>query len=157
VARTLRENESIELFALGSSDRLARSVYNADPALIKSENTGFDFGRVMIKYRYQMPDGATLWITPSIGRHVSTLALTSKLATVPDATLDVHSNVYGCRAGWRGRVTTSMVVTAGLDLEAATSDLARTGAVTSPPREGDIYVFGQALPDRKNVDTWQTT
>jgi TonB family protein len=154
IVRDLRENESLELFALGSSDRLTRSVGNADPLLVKTELTGFDFGRIMVKYKYQMPEGATVWLTPSIGRDVSTL--TSNFGGAP-STLDNTSTVFGLRAGWRGRVMPSMVVTGGLDLEGTLSDLSRTGSVTSPPREGDIHVFGQPGPDRVNADSWQTT
>jgi TonB family protein len=154
LVRQLRDNESLEVFAFGSSDRLTRSVDSADPTAVKSETTGFDFGRVMVKYRYQMPDGATLWITPSAGRDVSTLA--SNFGGSP-STLDVRTNVFGLRAGWRGRVGPNMVVTAGLDAEASFADLTRNGAVASPPREGDIHVFGQPAPDKVSADTWQTT
>jgi TonB family protein len=154
LVRDLRDNESVELFALGSSDRLARSVGSADPSEVKTETTGFDFGRIMVKYRRQMPDGDSMWVTPSIGRDVSTYQ--SNFGG-PPSTLDIRSNVYGFRAGWRGRVSSSMVVTAGVDAEGTTSDIARSGSVTSPPREGDIHVFGQPGPDKVNADTWQTT
>ncbi len=154
VVRDLRENESLELFALGSSDRLTRSIGASDPTQVKTENTGLDFGRIMLKYRYQMPDGASVWLTPSVGRDVSTY--TSNFGG-PPSTLDITSNVYALRAGWRGRVTPSMVVTAGVDTEATTSDLSRSGALTAPPREGDVHVFGQPGPDKVNADAWQTT
>src|SRR3712207_8809278 len=52
------------------------------------------------KYRYQTPDGATIWVTPSVGRDHS--ALTSNFGGAP-STLDVKSNLFGLRAGWRGR------------------------------------------------------
>ena len=151
--RTLRENETLELFALGSSDRLTR-VDSSDPSTIKTENTGLDFGRVMLKYRYQTPEGSTVWLTPSIGRDISTY--TSDFGG-PASTLDITSNVYALRSGWRGRVASSMVVTSGVDIEATTSAMSRTGALTSPPREGDIHVFGQPGPDKVNADAWQTT
>ncbi|APR79515.1 TonB family protein / TonB-dependent receptor [Minicystis rosea] len=154
LVRQLRDNESLELFAFGSSDRLTRSVDSADPTQVKSERTGFDFGRVVLKYRYQMPDGATLWVTPSVGRDVSTLE--SNFGGAP-STLDIKTNIFGLRAGWRGRVGPNMVVTAGLDVEASLADLARSGAVASPPREGDIHVFGQPAPDKVSADTWKTT
>jgi hypothetical protein len=152
ILRDLRENESLELFALGSSDRLTR-VDNTAPNQVKTQNTGLDFGRVMVKYRYQMPDGGSVWLTPSIGRDVSTY--TSNFGG-PPSTLDIQSNIYALRSGWRGRVASSAVVTTGLDVEATMSDVQRTGALTSPPREGDIAVFGEPGPDKVNADSWQT-
>jgi hypothetical protein len=154
LVQDLRENETIEVFALGSSDRLTRSVGSADPLQVKTENTGFDFGRVILKYRYQMPEGASVWLTPSVGRDVSTL--TSNFGG-PPSTLDIATNVFGVRGGWRGRVHPSIVVTGGFDLEGGMSDLHRSGSVTQPPREGDVHVFGQPGPDRVNSDNWQTT
>jgi TonB family protein len=154
LVRDLRDNESIELFALGSSDRLTRSLDATDPTQVKTEKTGLDFGRILLKYRYQMPDGGSVWVTPSIGRDVSTY--TSNFGG-PPSTRDIDSDVYALRAGWRGRVAGSMVVTAGLDAEATVSSIDRSGALTSPPREGDIYVFGQPGPDKVNADTWQAT
>jgi TonB family protein len=154
IVRDLRENESIEIFALGSSDRLTRSLDATDPTQVKTEKTGFDFGRVMIKYRYQMPDGSSVWITPSIGRDIQTY--TSNFGG-PPSTLDIDSDIYALRAGWRGRVWPSVVATAGLDLEATAADINRSGSLTSPPREGDIYVFGEPGPDTVNADTWQAT
>lgn len=154
VVRELRENETVEAFALGSSDRLTRSVSGGDPNRLKSESTGFDFGRVMVKYRYQMPEGASVWVTPSVGRDVSSFKSNFGGA---DATLAVASNVFGLRAGWRSRVDAHVVVTAGLDVEASVSDLSRQGAVATPPREGDVHVFGQVGPDKVGSDAWRTT
>ncbi len=48
------------------------------------------------------------------------------------------------------------MATTGLDVEATSSSIQRTGSLTSPPREGDIYVFGEAGPDNVNADAWQT-
>ncbi len=108
----------------------------------------------MLKYRYQMPDGESVWITPSIGRDVSTY--TSNFGG-PPSTLDNSSDVFALRSGWRGRVLPSMVVAAGVDVEATTLTLSRSGSLTEPPREGDIHVFGQPGPDTVNADTWNTT
>jgi len=108
----------------------------------------------MVKYRYQMPEGESVWVTPSVGRDVS--SSTSNFGGA-NATLDIASTVFGLRAGWRGRLGPHVVVTAGLDLEASMSDLARQGAVTTPPREGDVHVFGQVGPDKVGSDAWRTT
>ena len=150
----LGPNESIELFALGSSDTLRRTVTNPDPAQTKSEETLTAFGRVALTYRKQTDDGQSLFVTPSFGRdHTSSVA---RFGGAPTE-LDSASWVYGLRAGWRGRLSDSVVATAGIDVEAATSDLSRRGSVTLPPREGDITVFGQAPGDQVNFDSWSTT
>lgn len=152
IVRDLRENESIELFAFGSSDRLTR-VDDTEPSQVKTQNTGLDFGRVMLKYRYQMPDGSTVWLTPSFGRDWN--MYTSNFGG-PPSTLNSQSNVYALRSGWRSRVASSVVATLGLDVEATSTDVQRSGSLTSPPREGDVYVFGEAGPDKVNADSWST-
>ena len=73
---------------------------------------------------------------PRSGRDLSTY--TSNFGG-PPSTLDLQSNVYALRFGWRGRVASSLVVTTGLDVEATTSSVQRSGALTEPPREGDVY------------------
>jgi outer membrane receptor protein involved in Fe transport len=45
----------------------------------------------------------------------------------------------------------------GIDAEVTQSRLSRFGSVNQPPREGDIYVFGQAPANTVNVDAWHTT
>ncbi len=154
VVRELRPNETIEAMVLGSLDSLTRSVPSDDPTLVKSETTGYDFGRVALKYRYQMSDGSSVFATPWVGRDVQTAS--TSFGGAP-ATLAVHSNWLGLRAGWRGKLLDNLVATAGVDVEASFSSLWRRGAVTTPPREGDIHVFGQPGPTQTNGDDWRAT
>jgi TonB family protein len=152
--RDLRENESLELFGLLSRDVLTRSVADADPAAVKSEQTNFTFGRVIVKYQRQLSDGSSVFVTPSFGRDFDSTV--TRFGGAPSE-LSKASDVFGLRAGFRGKLAPQVLISAGLDVEASRSDLSRRGAVTSPPREGDIYVFGQQPPDRINADTWQAT
>lgn len=154
IVRDLGANESIELFALGSSDALSRTVDSPDPTQRKSEQTSFRFGRVMLKYRRQLPDGSSVQITPSVGRDAQSTV--TSFGGAPSS-LAIDSTVFGLRAAWRGKVLPEIQVSAGLDVEGTLSDLARRGAVTSPAREGDIHVFGQLPPDRINADAWQSS
>lgn len=154
VVHDLGPNETIELFALASSDDLRRTVTNPDPAQTKSEQTLTAFGRVALTYRRQTDDGQSVFVTPSFGRdHTSSVA---RFGGAPTE-LQARSWVYGLRAGWRGRIAEAIVATAGIDVEATTSELSRRGSVTLPPREGDVAVFGQAPGDQVNFDAWSTT
>ena len=154
IVHDLGANETIEIFALGSSDTLSRTVDSTDPKARKNEATISRFGRVMVKYRHKLPDGSSVQLTPSIGRDAQ-----STVATFGDSasSLSIDSTVFGLRAGWQSKVLPSLQITAGLDVEGTLSDLARRGSVTSPPREGDIHVFVQPPSDRTNADTWQST
>ena len=150
----LGPNETVELFVLGSNDDLTRTVTNPDPALVKREATGSGFSRFAVTWRKQLDDGSSVWVTPSFGRDRK--RTTSYFGATP-TDLDVASSNYGLRAAWRGKALEHVVVTGGVDFEAQLSDLARTGAVTLPPREGDVSVFGQVPGDQINVDQWSTT
>jgi hypothetical protein len=44
----------------------------------------------------------------------------------------------------------------GLDAEGTSSSLNRLGSIGAPPREGDIYVFGEPPPPQINSDSWHT-
>jgi hypothetical protein len=50
---------------------------------------------------------------------------------------------YGLRAQARRRATAWLWVAAGLDAQGVRSTVTRSGSLTLPPREGDVYVFGQ--------------
>jgi hypothetical protein len=45
----------------------------------------------------------------------------------------------------------------GLDAEFSLSFLHRDGSIGAPPREGDVYVFGEPPPAKVNFDDWKTT
>ena len=154
IEHDLGANESIQLFGLISNDTLVRTVTNPDPELTKREETLAAFSRVMVRYRRQFEDGSSVIVTPSIGRdHQRSI---SRFGGAP-AQLDNVATAYGFRANWRGKVASSISVLAGVDFEAAESSLQRRGSITLPHREGDIFVFGQAPPDKGNVDQWETT
>lgn len=154
IVHDLGANETIELFALGSSDTLSRTVDSADPAARKSEQMTSRFGRVIVKYRRRLSDGSSVQITPSFG--LDAQSTVTSFGGAPSS-LAIDSTVFGLRSGWQGKVLPDVQVSAGLDVEGTLSDLARRGSVTSPPREGDIHVFGQPPSDRSNADTWQST
>jgi TonB family protein len=154
IERDLRPNESVSFVMLGSGDTLVRTVPNVDPAQVKSEQNDISYWRTMLLYKRQFEDGSSVFLTPSYGRdHTRTL---SRFGGAP-TDLDIRSEDFGLRAGHRAKLSPLLTTTVGLDFEATRSDLSRVGAVTLPPREGDIHVFGQPPGDQVNADDWHTT
>ncbi|HEY8088294.1 MAG TPA: TonB-dependent receptor, partial [Polyangiaceae bacterium] len=64
--------------------------------------------------------------------------------------------VYGLRAGWQGPIEKYLPGSVGIDAEMQTSSLHRAGSIGAPPREGDVYVFGEPPPSQINFDDWKT-
>jgi TonB family protein len=142
---------TIEVGGLASTDATDRSTPSADPAQRKTESTTLRWGRVYARYRRDDVDGSAVTVTPWFGADASSRV--SRFGGTP-AELTNDSTLFGLRASWRGKPLAGVVVTAGLDAEVVSSSIHRAGSVTSPPREGDARVFGQAPSDRVNADTW---
>jgi TonB family protein len=150
----LSPRESVEMGAMLSNDRLNRTVASSDPAAVKREGRSTAFWRVFSRYERKLDDGGEVSLVPSYG--VDDSDLTSRFGQTPTE-LSSTSRVFGLRGAWRGRAASYLSFTAGLDVEAVSSDLRRSGSVTSPAREGDIRVFGQARSDALATDSWSTT
>jgi hypothetical protein len=135
-----------------SSDAVDRTVASADPAERKSETRSLKWNRVYFRYRREIAEGASVTLLPWAGTEASRLA--SRVGGVTSS-IDTDATVFGLRASWRGRPTKWMTVSAGVDVEGSAGSLRRSGSVTSPPREGDVYVFGQAPSDQIGADTWR--
>ncbi|HYP74491.1 MAG TPA: TonB-dependent receptor [Polyangiaceae bacterium] len=143
----------VELGGMISSDDVARTVGNADPAYRKEENRHLSFQRIYLRYETETADGGKVSAMPWLGWDRSTL--TGRFGGTPTV-LEVDSHDYGFRASYRGRVAPFLTTEVGLDLEASTHSARRVGSVTAPPREGDARAFGQPPSDQVNLDTWQT-
>jgi TonB family protein len=148
------EGESVEVGGLLSSDRISRSLAEADPNETKSESKSIGFERVYMRYERHLDDGGKVTATPFFGFDRSTIS--NHFGAVP-AELRNDATVYGVRAGWSGSPTELLALGLGVDAEVMTSSLTRSGSVTSPPREGDVRIFGQAPSDQVNADEWKTT
>ena len=149
----LAPHETIEIGGLASSDRTTRNLINPDPALSTSQTTGLDFQRIYLRYERHLPDSSIIEVVPSWGINSSSLV---NQYGATQTTVDNDSNLLGLRAGWRGPATSFLRVSAGLDGEVLVSSLHRSGSIGFPPREGDIYVFGQAPPSQVSTDAWKT-
>ena len=147
------KNSYLELGGMLSSDNVARTVSNSDPAYRKQEKQSMDFQRVYFRYETETSDAGKVSVLPWLGWDRSTL--TGRFGGTPTV-LEVDTRDYGFRASYRGRAAPFLTAEVGLDLEAASHSARRVGSVTSPPREGDARAFGQPPSDQVNVDTWNT-
>lgn len=153
VQYAFQKGETVELGGLVSTDAIDRTLLDPDPAQTKRENKRLGFGRLWARYEKKLANGESITVLPSWGRDVS--SRTNLFGATP-ATLDSDSDVFGLRAFWRGQATKWLGVQVGVDADFTASSVHRSGSITTPPREGDIYVFGQPPSDQVNVDDWKT-
>ncbi len=147
------KGETLELGGLISSDAIDRTLVDADPAQTKRESRRLGFGRVWLRYEKKLANGESITVLPSWGRDVS--SVTNRFGATP-ATLDTDANVFGLRAFWRGQATKWLGFQVGVDADFTATSVHRSGSITTPPREGDVRVFGQPPSDQVNVDDWKT-
>ena len=147
------EDESVEVGMLLSSDSINYSLVGSDPQDTKSDLKETGFQRFYLSYKRSLADGGTVSVVPYFGTDRSDR--TSKFGDIP-AELSNRSKIFGFRANHIASVNEFVATTIGLDTEFTWSQLSRQGSVTTPPREGDIYVFGQMPSDQVNADQWNT-
>jgi hypothetical protein len=144
----------LRAFVLGSDDRVSRNLGSSAVGLPERvETQGQRWWRAALAYSERGQDdrvGATLWVggawqtlDQSFG-----LAPTSQTASERDV---------GVLARYKATLAPRLRLTLGLDAALARTHVARAGSLTSPPREGDISVFGQPPGDDVNADTWTAT
>ncbi|HTQ06857.1 MAG TPA: TonB-dependent receptor [Polyangiaceae bacterium] len=153
VSYTPDEDTSLELGTLFSYDTIDHNLGSSDPADIKREAKMTRFSRYYLHY-VKKQGGDTTSIVPYVG--FDETRVRDIFGTVP-AELDNRTTVYGLRASYTTNPVPWIAFSAGIDLEAAVSSLTRNGSVTTPPREGDLHVFGQLPQDQDNFDNWKTT
>jgi TonB family protein len=151
VGYSIRKGESIEAGGFLSSDAVDRTVASADPETRDTESQSNDWWRVYLRYRRELEGGGVVSVVPSFG--VDDTSLVSHFGGT-STELETHDKVYALRATYRGAPKDGLRWTAGLDAEFTSATVHRIGSVTSPPREGDVRVFGQAPSDQISADTW---
>lgn len=149
----LGKSEYIEFGGLVSGDKQVRTQPSSDPSLRVSETRELTFQRASVHYSRVLDEGAEVDVTPWYGHDLATR--TGDFGGVPTETR-TESNIAGFRAFHRGRISETVGSLLGLDFELVQSNSARSGSITSPPREGDPYVFGRVPADQINSDEWST-
>lgn len=145
--------ETLELGGLYSSDALDRTLLEPDPADTKRDSRRLRFGRAYLRYEKKLKSGATIVLLPSYGQNASRIV--NRFGATPTE-LSADADVFGFRGTYRAQPEKWIGVAFGLDVELTASSLRRAGSVSTPAREGDVRVFGQAPSDQINVDTWHT-
>jgi hypothetical protein len=154
VSLALRQDEAIDLVLLGSGDALDRTVVSADPARVHRETTSSSFHRAYLRYTRSLEDGSSVVVTPFFGQDRD--ALDASFGAVPARREEVAWR-YGARASYRLPLGGAVTASVGLDALGSSSSLSRQGSLNIPPREGDLYVFGQPPGADVNADRWSTS
>jgi hypothetical protein len=136
----LREGEELSLLFLAADDHLRQSVFSLDPAQARTANTDTSSYRLVLRYTRVIGDGARVEVAPFFGYDDNRQG--TKFGVTPSE-LDVESYRYGVRADYRRVLAAWATFMTGLDLLGTRSSVLRFGSLATPPREGDIYVFGQ--------------
>ncbi|MBN9162823.1 MAG: TonB family protein [Myxococcales bacterium] len=150
----LGANEWIETGGLFSGDRQSRTQPSNDPARRVTDTRVLHFQRFDVAYHKQLADGSEVDIVPWYGHDLSRRS--GDFGGVPTS-LESESHIVGVRTEWRGRLAKDWTARTGLDFELVQSEARRSGSITSPPREGDAYVFGRPPADQVSADVWKST
>jgi TonB family protein len=149
---TLGKDEELAATFLSSDDYLRRTVPSTDPLEIRTQDTVLHSRRLILRYTRLFADGSSLAITPSFGYDEN--ASTLKFGSTP-ALLDIVAWQYALRASYRRRVASNTTLSIGIDFQERNHEALRVGSVNLPPREGDIYVFGQPPTSDILIDHWR--
>ena len=141
----LSRAESVEIGGMVARDSVSDQVPSEDPTNVQSQTHDTGFRRVWVRYKKQTETGAEILVVPSLG--TNTDSLVDAFGLVPTE-LEVDATILSLRASWRKRVADWLTVSAGADGQYTDSHFRRTGASTSPPRPGDLSVFGQPPSDQ---------
>lgn len=140
----------LTLFAFGSVDRLAREPPSGDPARARSLTQDADFHRLTARYVTQV-DGARVVVSPWAG--FDARARRERVGAHPT---DEAGGAWlgGLRASWSRPLRAGVTLRLGVDAEGAVTEVERVGSLTRPPRDGDLYVYGQVPPGDARADRW---
>jgi hypothetical protein len=147
----LGEGEQLDLVFLASRDDLTEAVGNADPSRTQRQTTQRTFERLYARYRRGLDDGSSVLVVPWVGHDTSDL--TESFGQRP-ALLDASAWRGGLRASRRLRLANWAGLTLGADVEAASTNLSRSGSLEIPAREGDEVAFGEAPGPDHGQDSW---
>jgi TonB family protein len=141
--------ESVELGGLVSSDQVDDTVPSEDPTTYQQQTRSTSFSRVWVRWRNKGDNGSEISVVPAIGADSDRLI--DRFGAIP-TNVDVESILGSLRITWRKRLADWITASIGLDGQVTSSRYSRTGSNTSPPRQGDFSIFGQAPSDQIGHD-----
>ena len=145
----ISESERLSVSFLGANDQLTRSLPAADPAFAQRDALETATYRGIVRYTRRGAD--------SLGEVAPYFGWDSSLKTTDfggrPTRLANGTFRFGVRAFWQ-KPLGRFELTVGLDLDGARAHIERSGALTLPPREGDLYVFGQPPGDDVYADRY---
>jgi TonB family protein len=144
--------EGLSLTYLASSDEIERGVPSADPAAVVRDARTQAMDRLYLRRRTRSNDGATLDVVGFLGREED---VNRQYVGRAGTSLEERVVLGGLRATWNGAIRKGVDLAAGFDGEVRSGDLARTGSLALPSREGDAVVFGQPPPAESARDGWR--
>lgn len=154
IAQTPVADGEGRLFALGSRDRLTRTVDSDDPAARKEQRLANDVLRAGAGWRGPAAGGSAQ-LTFYLGRDEERTAL--RFGEVP-ANLRTERWLAGARAEQvHALAEIPAVLTLGAEVSLARDDVHRDGSLGTPAREGDVAIFGQPPGDDVASDDWIAT
>ncbi len=149
----LNANDSLRILGFGVRDRVSRGIPSLTPDTAFVEDRTSTFHRIALKFERTRGAHVTSALTAWLGVDDDD---TSMMFGQQDALAKQRAWRGGLRLAERRRVADWLTVRFGLDAEFARTTTTRDGALSLPPREGDITVFGQPPGDRINNDKWRT-
>ncbi|HEU4405527.1 MAG TPA: TonB-dependent receptor [Polyangiaceae bacterium] len=154
-AARLRAGEGLRATLLSSRDEFRRSVGGDDPSARRGDRRRSSFDRVFVRYERSLPDGASVALTPFVGRDERSLE--ASFGFGPPSRLALRSLRYGARAEYAAPLGAQAKLALGLDASGAATRVERAGSPSRPPREGDPYAFGEPPGDAYDVDAYRTS
>ncbi len=144
---------TLTMLVFGAGDRSSRGIPSLDVGRGFVEDTRSRFHRVGVSLRQVGGDGSTRTIAAWVGGSED-----DQFSDYGDVELRTDESVIsgGLRLDQHRDIASWISLRMGLDLEVQRNANGRTGALSLPPREGDIAVFGQHPGNRVNSDRWKT-
>ncbi|MGN6106630.1 MAG: TonB-dependent receptor domain-containing protein [Kofleriaceae bacterium] len=140
-------------WVLGALDRLDRTLDSDDPATRTTQRIDQRTLRAQVSIARETTAGtdrAMLWIGRDRGA--------DELAVGPiPAHQRIATWVGGARASQHTRLSSLATLAIGVDVDAESARITRTGSLAIPAREGDPKIFGQPPGDDVAADRWFAT
>ncbi|HEY2030566.1 MAG TPA: TonB-dependent receptor [Myxococcales bacterium] len=145
----LRAHETLEVLLFGSSDTESRSV--GQGAFARGDDNLDRWGRLGLRYRRQLDDGADTTIVAWAGDQVTSLGSFADLGFSGQTS---WAQSAGLRAAYRMPLGDVSDVSFGVDGIFTRTHLRRNGSLTTPAREGDVRAFGEPPGVDVAFDDW---